>query len=373
MSKIRLGVLINKIKYLILVFLNFFAIGLRVNQFNSEKNSKNRSLRVLLIGHGEVVIPTPGWGAVETIIHETNEVLMNHNFVTGVLNSKSIFTWLQAKRFSPKVILLHDDSKLLRAKIFWPRAIIVLITHYGYAGFPDKWGQQYRRRVTKTFNLANKIVCLSPRILEEFAKYINPSKLILSPNGTSLNPQIVSHEIQKKFICLGKIEQRKKQYEIYKHLLSLDFEVDFFGKVEDPRVKICMSEETHAARCFKGPISRDELNLILSNYAGLILTSDGEADSLVLYEAQMAGLPLVVSRNSVGSQDLALPWIKTIGNLNDLPKVLKEILASNFNKVSISQFAQMNYNWETRMQNLLSYLMEFSLEEETFPDSKKFK
>jgi hypothetical protein len=87
----------------------------------------------------------------------------------------------------------------------------------------------------------------------------------------------------------------------------------------------------------------------------------------------MAGLPLVVSRNSVGSQDLALPWIKTIGNLNDLPKVLKEILASNFNKVSISQFAQMNYNWETRMQNLLSYLMEFSLEEETFPDSKKFK
>jgi glycosyltransferase involved in cell wall biosynthesis len=328
---------------------------------------------VLLIGHGEVVIPPPGWGAVETIIHETNEVLRKHNFVTGILNSKSIFTWLQAKKFSPRAILLHDDSKLLRTKIFWPRAKIVLITHYGYAGFPDKWGRQYRRRVTKTFNLANKIVCLSPRILEVFARCLSPNKLIFSPNGTSLNPQINNDENQKKFICLGKIEPRKKQYEIYKSLLNLDFEIDFFGKVEDPRVEFCMSENSHAARCFKGSITRDDLNLILSNYAGLILASDGEADALVLYEAQMAGLPLVVSQNSVGSQDLKLPWVKSIENLNDLPKVLTEILAGNFNKVTISQFAQINYNWENRMQNLIEYLIEVCSEENTSRHNKKFE
>jgi hypothetical protein len=98
---------------------------------------------------------------------------------------------------------------------------------------------------------------LSPRILEEFAKHLNPDKLILSPNGTSFNPRIVNHELQKKFICLGKIEPRKKQYEIYNYLASLDFEIDFFGNVEDPRVKLCMSEDTHAAKCFKGPITRD--------------------------------------------------------------------------------------------------------------------
>jgi len=351
------------IKHHGLVILNFFSIHLRVNQLKFDVNSKNKSMRILSIGHGEVIIPTPGWGAVETIIHETNEVLISHNFVTGILNSKSIFTWIQAKRFSPKIILLHDDSKLLRTKLFWPRAKIILITHYGYAAFPEKWGKVYRSRVVRTFNFANKIVCLSPDILQEFTKYFKSEKLILSPNGTSLSAHIRKQNFQKKFICLGKIEPRKKQYEIYKKLVDSDFDVDYFGQIEDLRVKLLISEDQQAATCFKGPISREKLNLILCDYVGLILVSDAEADSLVLYEAQMAGLPLVISRNSVGSQDLNLPWIKTIEDIDDLPNAMEDVLSSNFNAITISNFARLNYNWELRMKNLLIYLVEICSEE----------
>ena len=351
------------VKHYGLLILNFFSIHLRVNQLKFDVNSKNKSMRILSIGHGEVIVPTPGWGAVETIIHETNEVLINHDFVTGILNSKSIFTWIQAKRFSPKIILLHDDSKLLRTKLFWPRTKIILITHYGYAAFPEKWGKVYRSRVVRTFNFANKIVCLSPAILQEFTKYFKREKLILSPNGTSLSAQIKQQNFQKKFICLGKIEPRKKQYEIYKNLVDSDFDVDYFGQIEDLRVKLLISEDQQAATCFKGPISREKLNLILCDYVGLILVSDAEADPLVLYEAQIAGLPLVVSRNSAGSQDLNLPWIKTIENIDDLPNAMKDILSSNFNALTISNFARLNYNWELRMRNILIYLIKICSEE----------
>jgi hypothetical protein len=76
----------------------------------------------------------------------------------------------------------------------------------------------------------------------------------------------------------------------------------------------------------------------------------------------MAGLPLVISRNSVGSQDLNLPWIKTIENIGDLPNAIEDVLSSNFNGITISNFARLNYNWELRMKHLLVYLIEICSE-----------
>lgn len=348
----------NKCKRIVHSLTHFFGMMNNVNQLIKISVSENSLKNILIIGHGEISIPSNGWGAVETVIFEMCDVLVKNGFGISVLNSKSIFTWLQARRFKPNTILLHDDAQIRKARFFWPRSKILLTTHYGYAAFPKKWTGQYKKSVYKKFHHADKIICLSDAIYNTFLEYYDPKKLLLSANGTNFSPSISGNPPQNKYICVGKIEERKRQFDIYKTLVNHNIQVDFYGPIVDTRVIEKISIDINIRKSFKGPISRIELSRILPTYRALIHLSDAEADALVLYEAQVAGLPIVISPNSVGSQDASLPWIFVVNGMSDLSDALKKIEEfDQIQRVEISDYSRLHYQWAKRMKSLLIYLV----------------
>ena len=79
----------NKCKRIVHSLTHFFGMMNNVNQLIKISVSENSLKNILIIGHGEISIPSNGWGAVETVIFEMCDVLVKNGFGISVLNSKS--------------------------------------------------------------------------------------------------------------------------------------------------------------------------------------------------------------------------------------------------------------------------------------------
>lgn len=315
---------------------------------------------ILIICHGELNVPPIGWGAVEKIVSEVTAELNSAHYRTIILNSKSIFAWIKLRSRKIDLIFLHDDTKILRTRFFWPKHKLILFSHYGYAGFESRWTRKYRRSIQNYFKLANLIVCLSPTIYNQYSKYLDTNKLFIVPNGISLNflsnDLITGTSSNKNLICLGKVEPRKKQFELYEVLKDTKINIDFVGPIIDNRVLRLLKSEEKLRKVFIGEKPNTYLNILLSDYRCLIHVSEAEADALVLYEAQLAGLSIIVTENSIGSQNAGLPWIRVIPNNFNLADIEYALSSVVFDKVKVANFARANYGWKNQLKPLIDWL-----------------
>jgi glycosyltransferase involved in cell wall biosynthesis len=333
--------------------LSFFGVFTKVNQFEVISRS-NGSKKLLVIGPGDVSIPPIGWGAVETIIGETLKLYVELGFEVHLLNSKSIFKWLKAKKQEYNVILLHVDNYAFRSRKYFPRIPIVCVTHYGMLLSPDSWSDSYRQTV-RHLQLMDHVCCLNQQIYEVLRNYVDEEKLFISSNGSDFEPQH-GRDTNGPLICVGKIESRKKQYELFKKFQYSEINITFVGAVEDERVKNLINTNPENRNFFPGEWSREKLAENLKNFSALLLLSEGEADALVLYEAQLAGLPVFCTQKSLGAQDPNLDWINVI-EFNVSPSELKNKLTCITNSPEeIAEFARKNYQWMKRNQALVDKL-----------------
>jgi hypothetical protein len=291
---------------------------------------------------------------VETIIAETIPEYLEAGITVGLLNSHQGKQWRAAKKIKWDAIICHSDDLVQRVKGSWPKPQLISVTHYGYAAQPSKWHRSYKR-VFGDLSLADKIVCLSPAIFETFRNFYPATKLVLAPNGSSFNPILADLKVED-LIYLGKIENRKKQYECWKKLSDSNIKIKFPGPIEDLRVLSEIKATPGLLDIFVGSISRDVLIRELSKYRALLLLSDGEADALVLYEAQLAGLPIIVNHDSLGGQDPSLPWVKVIKDVGQIELALEQIESQNIPRNQISDYARINYCWKIRLKPIIEII-----------------
>jgi len=89
----------------------------------------------------------------------------------------------------------------------------------------------------------------------------------------------------------------------------------------------------------------------LTDYANLVLLSDGEADPLVVKEALIAGLGLVISECACANLDLLLPFITVIPNnkRTDLEFVKREIIKNRIisleHREQIREYGLKTFAW----------------------------
>jgi len=324
----------------------------QVQHFKSENK---HSRKLLIVGPGSVSVPPKGWGAVETIISETIPVYQDSGFEVFLVNSKHILDFIKGKQFQPDVILLHEDTAIRRLRFLFPNTTIVMITHYGLAAFPELWSSSYKRAF-KNFKYADYVVCLSPAILKTFKRFFPENQLLFCPNGTCFENS--GHGLHNRgLIYLGKIEPRKKQFELYKYFKDMNVAVTFVGEIQDERVASLIKRDSIAASEFVGAWTRSSVIQNLPHYSGLLLLSAGEADALVLYEAQIAGLPIIVSSSAAGSQDLSLPWIHVHSFDRPAQEILDFLEKMSLAGHEIASFAQKNYRWEHRIGSLINVLL----------------
>ena len=284
-------------------------------------------LSILIVAAGSVKIPTQGWGAVETIIAETIPEYLARGVSVGLLNSQNWAEWRKASRNRYDVIICHSDSHLDKVRKHWPATPLVAVTHYGLAAQPHIWHPSYKR-VFNSISKADKIVCLSPAILETFSGLIPLNQLVQFGNGTAF----VSKPLLKKsdvIVMVGKVEARKRQYELWQYAMNNKINIHFIGPIADSRVLKHLKRDRDLEQYFKGPKNRIELSNELPQYKALALLSEGEADALVLYEAQCAGLEIIINKASLGDQDLGLPWIHIADNFDELKEIINKISAQN--------------------------------------------
>lgn len=343
--------ILNRLKRILRVF-GFFC---KVRQIEYWSATSSQIGKLLIIGPGVVTVPPKGWGAVETIIAETIPTYTEVGFEVMLINSKAIQDWGKGLVFKPDVVLVHDDISTRRAAFLYRGASIIGITHYGMAEFPERWHPSYRQ-VLCSLNHADIVVALNKRIKHVLENHLQQPTIIVSSNGTNFQPTLVSEQTNK-VICVGKVEPRKRQYELFMSLENSDLQVDFIGEIVDERVKKLLKMSPTAKLSFKGAYDRNKLQQELSRYRALILLSEGEGDALVLYEAQAAGLPVIISRGSIGDQDNSLPWVRVLDQNAGANEILDELNRISTPRELIADFARLNYAWSIRNSRLVQAII----------------
>ncbi len=330
-------------------------------QFWNQTPEHNQSgkTKLLIVAPGNIPIPTNGWGAVEIIVSETLGLYTDAGFDVWVLNSRNRKKWREAKGINFPVILSHSDIDNPRIRLKWPNAKIVGVSHYGLGAYPEKWDKGFKK-ILLGMKSCDFVICLSKAIANTFSIYIPLEKIVISPNGSAFESICDRPREINKIICLGKVEKRKKQFELWESLKASRIEITFAGPIVDERVNGEIAKDSSLAQTFVGPISRKKLFSELGKYTSLILISDGEADALVLYEAQLAGLPVLVTQRSLGSQNPELDWIRVISESPTAEEINLALSAVVSKAEKITQYALENYNWAVRNEKLVSLLLDLS-------------
>lgn len=300
---------------------------------------------ILIIAPGEMRIPAEGWGAVEEIVWEQSRDLEARGYSVVILNSRKLLHWMSAFRTNPTIVVCHYDVLAAAAWLFtrFFRAKLVAISHFAYAGYPDLWTQDFSRIAT-WLSRADVFVALSEQIAGVFRKRFPKLEVSVIPNAVRVNDFLLLREPSRGVVFLGKVEPRKNQMEFLNLVKDSGLDVSFVGPIVDSRYSSLLQSEKSL---FLGEWSRADIKSRLSQFSVCVLLSEAEADALVLYEAQAAGLSIVTNESAIGSQDPSLKWIYLATQDEEVPDLIRKATAQNFSlRGAIREHAVQNYDYD---------------------------
>ena len=314
-------------------------------------------MRLVIIGPGLMPIPPKGWGAVESLIWDYAKFLERDHpdIEVSIVNEANNQTIIEkTNALNPDVVhIQYDDHVGLRRYIQCKH--VLLTSHYGYLDqLPRRPHDGYIQNIFLPFLQSGcPILCLSPRIKEVYAAAGYPRKLLYcQPNGANEDlfrfTLIPTH--YERSLYLAKIDGRKRQH-VYQEIKSLYFA----GNVADTRFN------TRSMR-YLGEWTKDYLYGNLTEYANLVLLSDGEAHPLVCCEALIAGLGLVISEYAAANLNVDLPFIDVIPNekLDDIVYVTDVIEHNRVKSLQmrshIRDYGLQNFSWKPVVDKYANYI-----------------
>ncbi len=277
-------------------------------------------MKICIVGPGVIEIPPKGWGAVEILIHDIRcqlEDLGHEVIVVNVRDKKGIIDAVNSSE--PDFVHVHyEDHVDIVPHLNCSN--VALTSHYGYFNQPHLWDDGYKRIVSQFINSSADIFALSSSIANIYCRLgVDFSRIRVVHNGVreDLFRYDKNCTYQERSLYLAKIDFRKRQ-----HLFQKIPGLYFAGNLADSRFDSANDR-------YLGEWSKDFLYSNLTNYANLVLLSDGEAHPLVCLEALVSGLGIVISEFSTANLNLNLPFIDVvpeskIQDLDYISKILKE-------------------------------------------------
>ena len=280
-------------------------------------------MKIAIVGPGgNTTIPPKGWGAVEILIYDSANSLSRAGHDVTIVN-RDIISCLNSENFD--IVHIQYDDRIDIAKSIKCKNIVIT-NHYAYLEQPQMWAapgapQQGWSSIFKNIATSNvNIACLSAGIANIYrAAGVPDDRIHVIKNGvrTDLFRYTDNPAYPDRSMYLAKIDYRKRQ-----HMFQDIDNLYFAGGNSDPRFNV-------NSKNYLGEWNKEKLYDSLTDYANLVLLSDGEAHPLVCMEALTAGLGLVISERATANLDLSLPFIdvikeKDISNTSLISSVIKE-------------------------------------------------
>lgn len=267
-------------------------------------------MKITLIGPGLMPIPPSGWGAIEILIHDYRTELERNGWTVTVVNTPDPDDMVAAVNASePDFVHCHSDAFITALdQIQCPAK--ALTSHNAYLDQVWREGPYLRDSYLPLLARPDvQIFALSPSIRARYlADGADPQRVFVTPNGVRSELFRFTDTPSKsdRSLCLAKIYRRKRQGLIQKAGAN----VDFAGNMTLKTAYACDFDPTRTD--YIGEWSKAKVFEGLTDYASLVLLSDGEAHPLVCLEALSAGLGLVLSPAATANLDLTKPFIEVI-------------------------------------------------------------
>ena len=296
-------------------------------------------MKISIIGPGHTAIPPVGWGAVETLIWDMRNALIELGHQVQIINTTDPNKIIaEINSYRPDFVHIHyDDWVVLYPYIQYPCACT---SHFGYLERPQMFNG-YANVANEFAKIKPRVFCLSEGIKKVYSVLMNIPKerLFISPNGVNCGSFkcVDTPDYPNASIYLAKIDYRKRQ-SMFQSISSLYYA----GNNADPNFNTNIN--------YLGEWSKEHLYNNLTDYGNLVLLSDGEAHPLVCMEALAAGLGVVVCEYGAANLDTTKDFITVIpeSKITDI-KYLEEEIVKNRNysvshKDDIIKYAS-NFDW----------------------------
>tara|TARA_R100000322_G_scaffold12454_1_gene7532 strand:- start:530 stop:1471 length:942 start_codon:yes stop_codon:yes gene_type:complete len=296
-------------------------------------------MKISIIGPGHTAIPPVGWGAVETLIWDMRNALIELGHQVQIINTTDPNKIIaEINSYRPDFVHIHyDDWVVLYPYIQYPCACT---SHFGYLERPQMFNG-YANVANEFAKIKPRVFCLSEGIKKVYSVLMNIPKerLFISPNGVNCGSFkcVDTPDYPNASIYLAKIDYRKRQ-----HLFQSITSLWYAGNIADERFD--------KTKNYLGEWSKKYLYENLTHYGNLVLLSDGEAHPLVCMEAFAAGLGVVVTEWGKANLDVDKKFITVISekHINDIEFLEYEIIKNREysinNRAEILEYAQ-KFDW----------------------------
>ncbi|MBC8140447.1 MAG: glycosyltransferase family 4 protein [Armatimonadetes bacterium] len=304
-------------------------------------------MKILLVSNGSLPIPPPSWGGVENVIWQQQNYLTRAGHDVTVFNEEiTMLSVLRAKPWQYDLTHLHFD---LGTKFWvpWQKLLkfrLAVTSHYGHAAFPAHWTPKFKKTLRRMIRASHHIT-LSHEIRDMLYERGYQGKAWVLPNGIETSAMHFDPVPSKPALVLGRVQPRKKQRFLGDILLGEPgVQVDLIGPTDEPDYLGNGANVTYL-----GGWSRDTVHSDLTQYAAMVLISDGEAHAGVLLEAMAAGLSLVVSPESAHNLDTNLPFVFVVDREKpaEIITALKRAIAENLaHRAAIRAYCENTFDWK---------------------------
>lgn len=316
------------------------------------------SVRIVLIGHGLEPIPPQGWGAVEHVIWEYAQRLRKRGYEVEIINEnhrkavQQVFRLLRDGR--PTVVHCHAEKPIrwlnLLTKV---RPFLLVSTLHVPIAFPAK--PKYQRKALKRTLSAPYHLVLRPAVTD-YIKQKNPQATVVTfKNAVEVDRYAWSASTNGKAVCVGRIQNRKRQNEVAQAVDGSPVECDFIGPLREEQD---LSEALKSRMV--GEWDKDTLYTRLHEYGCLVLYSTSEGQPLVVMEALASGLPVVVSEAAAEGLDLSQPFIHLVKSDDQIvPAIQKALSQKEEWAPKIRAYAEEEFSYERRIDQYLQQLQDW--------------
>ena len=306
------------------------------------------------MAHGDNPIPPTGWGAVELIIWQTTTRLRKRGISIHVINKPKFGAIFEVLKLSLQgradVVFCHAEKPIrILTWIAKIRDILLIATTHNPVSH-QSWSKALQRCYMAPFHFVGRAD------VEQMILAKNPNaKCAIQLNATETQEFETCLAGNGRAICLGRIQERKRQNDVSLLLKGSGLECDFVGPLME-EVEISDELRNHMI----GPWDRETLHRKLCEYSCHILLSRSERQPLAVIEALAAGIPVVVSPDAAWNLDDSKPYILVVDSDSELvPSVKKAIEIRNQVTENIRQYAVETFDYEVLVDKYLAQVDEW--------------